>query len=196
MGVWIEWGKECALLFKTHTFRSCCLLPAQVDCFSEQGTPLAAAASAGGSDCVAALLGARADVNLSNGAGWMPLHWAVSRGHFDCARLLVEARSAVDRKTKGQQTPLYWAWKGTQLKCAEMLVDAGAKVSNVKRDMIIPEWAHALVAKRERCIASALALYGVLRKRWSVLGQRVPRDIINILTRLVWESRLDHNWDS
>ena len=106
----------------------------------------------------------------------------------------MRAGAEVDAVDKYGDTPLQRALMYDRKKNAEYLLDVGAKVSNLKNKKL-PEWFVAMIGKRKNCIDSCRALYGVLRKRWVLSdGSRVPRDMINVLTRLLWESRRNEQW--
>ena len=114
--------------------------------------------------------------------------------HVYCAQLLVRAGAMVDALNNDGRTPLQWAVSDQLKDCAEYLLDAGAKLSNLMSTNL-PQWFVAMVDKRKRCVDSCRALYGVLRKRWNMAdGTRVSRDMVNVLTRQLWESRRDEKW--
>lgn len=108
-------------------------------------------------------------------------------------QLLLRAGAAVDVVSKKGDTPLRWTLDKPEY--VELLLDAGAKLPDPK-SVTAPSWAVALASKRARCKACALALYGVLRKRWVLPSSsvRVPRDVLNMLTRRVWETRSNLQW--
>lgn len=108
--------------------------------------------------------------------------------------MLLHAGAALEVKDCSNWTPLQHAIKRDAQKCAEYLLEAGAKVFNLREDEVIPEWFAAMLKKRQHCRRNCLVVYGVLRKRWKVDGQRVPRDMINLLTRLLWESWRNEQW--
>lgn len=112
-------------------------------------------------------------------------------------QVLIRAGALVDRKNKLGSTPLEYAVQYSALEVAEYLLESGARVSNfggLHRSSFPPWFAH-MMRKRKRCLDSARALYGVLRKRWRLSdGTRVPRDMINVLAQMVWATRRDSRW--
>lgn len=107
------------------------------------------------------------------------------------AKMLVGAGADVNAMEGNHRTPVQIAITHEAIECAEVLLWAGARVSTVKFGLGRRPWIVAMVAKRKQCCQSCLALYGVLRKRWRLSdGQRVPRDMITLLTRLLWQSWL------
>jgi len=107
-----------------------------------------------------------------------------------------------DRPDSDGETPLTSAIKYTQPAVAEFLLHSGAKMSNVKRSIEVPEWMNQIVTKRKRAIHSTLILKGVLKKRFKVdgaeaayLNGRIPKDMINLVGLYVWFTRLDSKWE-
>ena len=80
----------------------------------------------------------------------------------------------------------------------ERLLDAGAKISNVHKDVMIPDWAEVMVAKRKNAVASLRVFIGVMRKRYNVEGQhignRLPRDLVVLISKYLWSTRFDERW--
>jgi hypothetical protein len=95
-------------------------------------------------------------------------------------------------------TPLAYAIECNYCGCAERLLDAGAKMSNVKKDVKIPDWMETIIIKRKNAIRSIGVFIGVMRKRLDVKGQhigsRLPRDVVGLLGSYLWETRLDEKW--
>jgi hypothetical protein len=84
---------------------------------------------------------------------------------------------------------------------AEFLFHSGAKMSNVKSRIKIPDWMNQLVSKRKNATLSTFTLKGILRKRFTVPGEeaaflkgRPPKDIIDLIGLHVWSTRLDPKW--
>ena len=92
-------------------------------------------------------------------------------------------------------TPLHYAVKYGKRNCAEVLLDVGAKICNLKEDFKHPDWFVAMVKRRSNCKSGAFALYGLLRKRWRVCNEKVPLDMIRMLTGMVWGTRRDEKWN-
>lgn len=106
----------------------------------------------------------------------------------------MRAGAEVDAVDKDGWTPLGYAVVNDRKENAGYFLDVGAKVSKLK-DLDLLEWFAAMVAKRKNCVDSCCALYGVLRKRWTMAdGTRVSRDMVNMLTQQLWESRRDEQW--
>jgi hypothetical protein len=82
--------------------------------------------------------------------------------------------------------------------CAELLFHAGAKIRNV--DVSIPEWMNEIVTKRNKLTAAFTALYGILRRRivvpsaYSSNGDRIPRDMVRVMSYMVLDTRFDPSW--
>lgn len=107
----------------------------------------------------------------------------------------MRAGAVVDVKDKDGWTPLKFCIKVNAEESAEFLLDAGAKVANLKADKERPDWFEAMLNRRMHCREACGVLYGVLRKRWHMGdGARVPRDLITLLTGLLWASRRDERW--
>lgn len=155
----------------------------------------------------------KANVRLQTKTGVSPLHAA--GGRFACLevgpslllllwltaqQILIRAGAEVDVSNSSCRTPLAEAINCDQLDCAELLVDAGAKISSVHKDIKIPAWMNDIIAKRQNVRRSLLTFIGVLRRRFVVLdaptasGNHVPRDMVDKLSLLVWETRFDSRW--
>jgi ankyrin repeat protein len=72
-------------------------------------TPLHYAALNDNADAVAALLNARANVNVQDIEGFTPLHLAAQQGALQAARELLDRGAAVDAETVHGNTPLFVA---------------------------------------------------------------------------------------
>ena len=180
-------------------------------------TPLMEAADQGRKDAVQALIDARADVHVkSNDGGLTALHFVAWRGYTACvqvcgrvcvtffsrvaelcvcAQMLLGAGAEVDAMCSLSETALQKSVRRGRGDCTALLLDAGAKLSHLGDDLEHPEWFTAMLKRRSNCRNGALILYGVLRKRRLLFGrERVPRDIISMLTRAVWDTRHDDRW--
>lgn len=116
---------------------------------------------------------------------------------------LIRAGAEIDLPNINGYTPLACAIYESYYNCAEYLVDGGAKMSNVRKDIKIPNWMNDIINKRKNVKRSLLIFNGVLRKRFVVrgegtqhLGGRIPRDIVNVLSGLLWGTRFNPLWIS
>lgn len=169
---------------------------------------LVRAVGEGGVDEVVALLSSGVDPNARDSEGVLALRRASLRGNVGCVQecerivadacsqqILVQGGARVDVLTKQGDSSLQLAMKHGAFECAVSLLEAGAKLSQLKKVAIHPQWFVAMIALRRRCNKSCLAFYGVLRKRWRLEdNQRVPRDMITLLTRMLWKSWRDERW--
>ena len=108
--------------------------------------------------------------------------------------MLISAGALVDVKDIDKETALNYTVNNERTDCADLLLNAGAKIRNLKEDLKHPEWFVAMLKKRSSCKSGALALFGLLRKRWRVRTEKVPLDMIKMLTRMVWDTRHDERW--
>lgn len=76
-------------------------------------------------------------------------------------------------------------------------------MSNVDRNVRIPDWMDDLIRKKKNMQRSLLIFIGVLRKRFAVSGGgtehiqgRLPRDVTVLLSHFSWKTRLDPRWVS
>lgn len=116
-------------------------------------------------------------------------------------KILLRAGAKVDVLSSYGYTPLARAIYFNNRDCAELLLDAGATMENVHQDVEIPEWMDALLRKREAVKRGLLTFLGVMRKRFEVphggmehMGDRLPRDMVSMLSAYVWNTRLDSRW--
>lgn len=100
---------------------------------------------------------------------------------------LIRAGACVNLCNTSGSSPLAVAMNYHHSLCAELLLDAGAKVTSA-----IPDWMKGIVAKRQSVKQGLLAFLGVLRKRFGVGW--LPRDLVGLLGRWVWSTRLDARW--
>lgn len=149
------------------------------------------------------LLEAKADVSAVDRRGLSVLHsavvtnglFAVSTPLLSCIEVVVRAGAVVDVANPWGETPLKMAIERNLRGVVEYLLDVGARCERLPKDNALPDWVTVMVNKRQRCRDCCRTFYGVLRKRWlTARGERVPRDMINVLTRMLWESRRDAGW--
>jgi hypothetical protein len=104
----------------------------------------------------------------------------------------------LDEQNKDGYTPLAYAFHYKRLGCAERLLDGGAKMSNVEKNIEIPDWMETIIIKRKNAIRSIGVFIGVMRKRFEIQGQhignRLPRDVVGLLGSYLWDTRLDDRW--
>ena len=104
----------------------------------------------------------------------------------------------MDEQNSDCYTALAYAIYNNQRDCAERLLDAGAKISNLNKDIKIPDWIETIIIKRKNAIRSIGVFLGVMRKRFEIQGQhignRLPRDVVGLLGSYLWETRLDERW--
>lgn len=109
--------------------------------------------------------------------------------------MLVRGGADVEVLTNDGMTVLQNAVILDAKECAAFLLEVGAKVLQSQGLTYRPDWFVAMIIKRSRCHKSCVALYGVLRKRWRLAdNQRVPRDMITMLTHMVWQSWRNQRW--
>lgn len=78
----------------------------------------------------------KANVNVSNRAGWTPLHIAAMNGHVELTRIILEHSALPNMKDDYGDTALYVASKANHTEVCKTLMKAGAdpRISNKKRD--------------------------------------------------------------
>lgn len=80
----------------------------------------------------------------------------------------------------------------------EILLDHGGRgVSEASLAHFAP--CDMVYKKRQQCKAAALAVYGILRKRFTVAVDdtkraRIPRDMVRLCSEYVWGTRRDPAW--
>ncbi len=102
---------------------------------------------------------------------------------------MLEAKAEVDAVNLHSKIPLHWAVYREHMACTERLLE----VSKISVDL--PYWMTVCLDRRTRCKAAAVTLYGVLRRRWTVAGERVPRDMCCALAQETWLTRPSAAWD-
>jgi len=128
-----------------------------VDTTTDEGTtPLHFAAQNGHTECVAALLDAKADANKSDDSGYTPLHVAAQEGHTECVAALLAANVDANRSTKSGTTPLYYAAQNGHTECVEALLAAKADADESDNKRQTPLY-HAVLNGQTECVAALLA---------------------------------------
>ncbi len=90
-------------------------------------------------------------------------------------------------------SPLSCALRNDRNDAARAMIDFGARLDHSNGP--IPKWVAAFVAAREWCRYAALLLLGIHRwRRSAVLGAN-NRDVIQIVARAVWQTRMDPEWE-
>ena len=114
---------------------------------------------------------------------------------------MIRAQAQLDVLDCKGITPLADAIRHNNRDCAELLLDAGAKLANVNKDIDIPDWLNDIITKRQNVKRALLIFIGVLRRRFTVptaatvhTGNRIPRDMVNVLAAHLWETRFNHKW--
>jgi hypothetical protein len=90
-----------------------------------------------------------------------------------------------DRPDNYGHTPLAYVIMYDNPALAEYLLQVGAKISNVKRDIQVPDWMHQLIKKRETIMRCTRVLKGVLKWR---LG--LSKDATHLIAIYFWSMRL------
>jgi ankyrin repeat protein len=93
----------------------------------------------------------------------------------------------LDKQNKYGDTPLASAIFHNNRGCAERLLDAGAKISNVKKDIEIPDWFTSLVNQRKRVKEALKVVFALSRPL-------IGKDVAKILISMTWETRWDERW--
>lgn len=90
-------------------------------------TPLHSAAENGSSRLVDLLLqpGWKADPNIKDNAGNVPLHYAVAGAHLEVSRILVNHGTGLDIVNNERQTPFHIAWQNEDGPLMQVVTDPG-----------------------------------------------------------------------
>ncbi len=155
-------------------------------------TPLMVAAKYGQTQAVAMLLQLGADVRTQkyydwDGNGVQALHVARDSA---TVRLLVHGGAPVDA---GVLTPLSYALRDNRVDAARTLIDYGARLDRVSCP--IPRWMADYVSAREWCRHAARVVVGIRKFRHSTVLSTNGRDAIQLIARLVWQTRMDPAWE-
>lgn len=152
-------------------------------------SPLQYACSRGFHRGVECLLALGADPSAMDRWNWTALQLAASNSNESCARLLLRAGACVNGTNNNARAALSYALDhNCKMPIARMLIEHEAHLP--KHD-VIPAWATALVAGRNRCRYVALLLVAFRKLR------RVgppSNDVAALLARSVWATRNDEEW--
>jgi len=101
------------------------------------------AATEGHKDIVELLLANKADVNVRDKNGWVPLDWAALDGNKEIVELLLASKADVNARNNGDFTPLYEAELGDHKDIVKLLLPTvltadGITYSNVTLGTVTP----------------------------------------------------------
>jgi ankyrin repeat protein len=193
-----------ALLHATHKGHIECIrylskVGADVNALNSDGSSaLHAAAQEGFTECVQCLLQFGANVSAANNDGFTPLHAAAQYGHVDILRIFLRAEASVHAmSTPLRYTPLFNSILANAKEAARLLIAVGARVEDVVLDdklPVIPDWVNEFASARLLCRRATIALIGAHKfHRTCVIGSS-DVNVVRLIGRFVWESRLDNAW--
>jgi hypothetical protein len=93
----------------------------------------------------------------------------------------------LEERDHNDSTPLGIAINWNRRDCAERLLDAGAKLSNIHKDVKIPNWFPLFLAQRKRVKEISKILFVLSR---SLVG----KDVAKMIIAMVWETRHFSEW--
>ena len=70
------------------------------------------------------LIGASANVDLTDGEGSTPFIWVSNNGRIECVNTLIGASANVDLTDDEGSTPFIWASKNGRIECVNTLIGA------------------------------------------------------------------------
>lgn len=137
-------------------------------------------------EMLALLLSYGADPN----AGDMPLCVAAWEGSLGCVRQLLLAKANPNPGGTPESQPFFIAMTAGNIECAHELLDAGAvriRDAGYQKRFVYNDHMDA----RQRCIAAARTLCGILRKRCRMGLGHMPKEIAAKVWVPVWRTRRD-----
>lgn len=117
-----------------------------------------------------------------------PLHQTAYYGKIRLMRALLDLGIPGDILDQSERTPLQWSLRHYQKECVHLLLDRGAKLSLVKKDYKIPQWARDLSSKREKMRISSVIILGLLHCKSKVTGKS-GKDVLRMVARATWSLR-------
>lgn len=124
-----------------------------------------------------------------NGKG-DPLGAAAWEGSVPCVRQLLLAKANPNPGGTPESQPFFIAMRAGNIECAHELLDAGAvriRDAGYQKEFIYNDHMDA----RQRCIAAARTVCGILRKRCRMGLGSVPKEIAAKVWVPVWRTRRD-----
>lgn len=115
-----------------------------------------------------------------------PLHAAAWRGNFRQLHTLLDLGIPANIFDGNRNTPLHYSLG--RKKCSRLLLDRGAKLSLLKKDLNIPDWAIDFVLKREKTRKTSVAILGLLKCN-SEVTRKNGKDVLCMVAKCVWSSR-------
>lgn len=159
-------------------------------------TPLQYACRCGFTEGVCLLLQRGANPDLCTKEGQCALHVAALnyRG-LECVRALLDAGASVDGVRELRSTPIVCAVGSANDRAALLLLDHGAKITPlVPAFGYVPGFLSSAARGREKCRRTALVLLGIRRMHKSALLSINALDVIRVIAKHVWSSRLNEAW--
>jgi ankyrin repeat protein len=95
---------------------------------------------------------------------------------------LIRAGAELDGRNNNGYTPLAYAFNNNRLDCVERLLDAGAKISNVDKDINIPDWFPLLLARRKRIKQTLAVVFALSRPL-------IGKDVAKMMIAMAWGNR-------
>lgn len=195
---------KTALHFATERSRAACvklLLAAGADASIadiEGCLPLHYAQS---EECAALLISAHpSGASAADKKRRTPLHVAAEKGNVRVSRLLLDVSSVVEAADVRGYTPLVEAVWRERRDVVELLLDRGAQLNPVGPlwgPWGAPQWAvdmASIAPCRIACRSSCLVMMGLRGCQSGVIGSN-NRDVLRLVARLVWSTRLrDPGW--
>jgi len=131
------------------------------------------------------------------------LQMAAGFGHIDCVKALVEAGADTLPTDQYGQNALLLAMRRERRECARYLYHVTPNRDCVLASRFVPpEFAKSIIDERRNTQNVTKKWMGILRKRVSLkdpsnrhIQGRLPRDVVTLLGRYLWATRLDEKWE-
>lgn len=196
-----EWGETPLMLAVSKGYEGCAseLLDARADVDKADRDGRTALFWASNAECIEVLLAFNANPNPPPAKyGSTPLHVAALNGRAECVWLLVKAGAALEACNNSRQTPLHAALRYSQVGVCDLLLNAGARMPP---ESSFPRLAMDLLRKRRNVKTCLRVFIGVLRKRvlfcdesTAHIGNKLPLDVVRLLSLYVWATRRYKEW--
>jgi len=148
------------------------------------------------------MIGLGANVNARNRKDETPLHITALTGDYEKMEILIKAGAKTDCKDDDGLIPLqYCTMPDTSKECIQLLVRYNPVLNNselnkeqVGRPEPILKWIEEAMAARHYARTAAIILIGLKRFNKSLILKSNNMDVIRMIARLIWKSRIDPIW--
>jgi ankyrin repeat protein len=138
-----------------------------------------------------------AGVSVTDKMGCTPLHHSAEYGTSAACSALLNAGGDVNAMDKRGRTPLYLALYWNKPSVIERLLEKNPCLNLVvgPRELVyLPKWVRSFMECRKACRSSCYAILELARRKSKVIGGN-RRDVLGLISRIIWNTRKNEEWE-